>query len=316
MTDKPSQMGTHQTAPAVAGDTTHDSCLRDASDPQNGISNGQSVACAYPGRERSMESLRHFLSPYYIVNTMLLLAYIPVRCHWDQHGLSNYSRLEDMDDIFKWESQCSGMISFVLAIKSLRQQLTMDMILADTFLYFKAGLLTVTFMVDPRVCTYFGIAFLLAYLMAPQPYRDCLGSHNTELLNLSSFQDKITHGLPGTKWLVLFFMPGKVGRQVNIVFASLSLAYASNQLHFGRVNVQSSPDLAHSQGVQAKTSFHGASIVMYSDAKEVCQHPTGATTDPAAMSADTIAKVFDLDKVHNRQSTLGRIADNTEANQA
>lgn len=256
-----------------------------------------------------MESVRHFLSPYYFVSTMMLLAYLPVRAHWDAHGLGKYSRLEDMNDVFKWESQCSGMISFVLAVKSLRQQLTVDMVLADAFLYLKAGLLTITFMVDPRVCAYFGIAFLLAYLMAPQPYRDCLGRHNTELLNLSSFQDKVTDGLPGTKWLVLFFTPGKTGRQVNIVFASLSLAYASNQLHFGRVNVQSSPDLAHNQGMQAASSFHGANIVMYSGGKEVCQHPTGATTDPAAMSADIIVKVFDLDKVPNGLSTLGRVAE-------
>lgn len=260
--------------------------------------------------------MRHLLSPYYFVSTMMLLAYLPVRAHWDTHGLSKYSRLEDMNDIFKWESQCSGMISFVLAVKSLRQRLTVDMVLADAFLYLKAGLLTVTFMVDPRVCAYFSIAFLLAYLMAPQPYRDCLERHNTELLKLSSFPNKVTGGLPGTKWLVLFFTPGKIGRQVNNVFASLSLTYASNQLHFGRVNVQSSPDLAHNQGVQAKTSVHGASIIMYSDGKEVCQHPTGATTDPAAMSADIIAKVFDLDTGHKGLSTLGGIAENTEVYQA
>ena len=249
----------------------------------------------------SMESVRHFLSPYYIVSTTMLLAYLPVRFHWYQHGLSKFSRLEDMDDVFKWESQCSGMISFVLAVKSLRQQLTLDMILADAFLYLKAGLLTITFMVDPRVCAYFGIAFLLAYLMAPQPYRDFLGRNNTELLNLSLFQNKITDGLAGTKWLVLFFTPGKIGRQVNLVFASLSLAYASDQLHFGRVNVQSCPDLAHHQDVQAKTSFHGATMIMYTEGKEICRHPTDATTDPVAMSADNVAKVFELDTAHAKR---------------
>ena len=249
-----------------------------------------------------MESVRHFLSPYYFVSTTLLLAYLPVRFHWYQHGLSKYSQLEDMDDVFKWESQCSGMISFVLAVKSLRQQLTLDMVLADAFLYLKAGLLTITFMVDPRVCAYFGIAFLLAYLMAPQPYRDFLGKHNTELLNLSLFQKQIIDDLSGTKWLVLFFSPGKIGRQVNLVFASLSLAYASDQLHFGRVNVQSSPDLAHHQDVQAKTSFHGATMVMYTAGKEVRRHPTDVTTDPVAMSADNVAKVFELDAFKAKQA--------------
>lgn len=248
-----------------------------------------------------MESVRHFVSPYYIVSTTMLLAYLPVRFHWYQHGLSKYSQLEDMDDVFKWESQCSGMISFVLAVKSLRQQLTLDMVLADAFLYLKAGLLTITFMVDLRVCTYFGIAFLLAYLMAPQPYRDFLGRNNTELLNLPLFQDKVIHGLSGTKWLVLFFTPGKHGRQVNLVLASLSLAYASDQLHFGRINVQSSPDLAHHQNVHSNTSFHGATMVMYTEGKEVCRHPTDATTDPVAMSADNVAKVFELDTIHAKQ---------------
>ena len=248
-----------------------------------------------------MESVRHFLSPYYIVSTTMLLAYLPVRLQWNQHGLSKYSHLKDMDDVFTWESQCSGMVSFVLAVKSLRQQLTLDMVLADAFLYLKAGLLTITFMVDPRVCAYFGIAFLLAYLMAPQPYRDFLGRNNTELLNLSMFQNKINNNLSGTKWLVLFFTPGKIGRQVNLVFASLSLAYASDQLRFGRVNVQSSPDLAHHQDVQAKTSFHGATIIMYAEGKEVCRHPTDATTDPVAMSADNVATVFELDAVYAKR---------------
>ena len=151
------------------------------------------------GQLGCMESVRHFLSPYYVVNTIMAFAYLPVRLHWCQHGLSKYSRLEEIDDVFKWESQCAGMILFVLAVKSLRQQLTLDMVLADAFLYIKAGLLTVTFMVDPRVCAYFGIAFLLACLMAPQPYRDFLGRHNTKLLNLPLFQENITDGSSGTK---------------------------------------------------------------------------------------------------------------------
>lgn len=253
-----------------------------------------------------MQSVQHFLSPYYAINTMTALAYIPVRLHWIQHGLSKHTRLEEIDDLYKWETQCSSMILFVLAVKSLRQQLTLDVVLADAFLYIKAALLTVTFMVDPRVCAYFGIAFLLAYLMAPQPYRDFLGQHKTELLNSSLFQHNIIGGSAGTKWLVLFFMPGKVGREVNTVFASLSLAYASNQLHFGRVNVQSSPDLAHSQGVQSKTSFHGATIVMYIEGKEVRRHPTDVMTEPAAMRAGSIAQIFELDLVHAKQSSSSR----------
>ena len=233
---------------------------------------------------------------------MTILAYIPVRWYWSQHGFSKHTRLEEMDDLSTWETQCSGMILFVLAVKSLRQQLTLDVVLADAFLYVKAGLLTITLMVDPRICAYFGIAFLLAYLMAPQPYRDFLGKHNTQLLNSSCFQTDVMGGSPGTKWLVLFFMPGQVGREVNAVFASLSLTYASDQLRFGRVNVQSSPDLAHSQGVQAKTSFYGAAIVMYKEGKEVCRHPTDVVTEPAAMRADSIAQIFELDSLSAKQS--------------
>lgn len=254
-----------------------------------------------------MQTVRHFLSPYYAVNTMTILAYIPVRWYWSQHGLSKHTRLEEMDDLATWETQCSGMILFVLAVKSLRQQLTLDIVMADAFLYLKAGLLTITLMVDPRVCAYFGIAFLLAYLMAPQPYRDYLGKHNTQLLNSSLFQKHITAGSPGIRWLVLFFTPGQVGREVNAVFASLSLAYASDRLQFGRVNVQSSPDLAHSQGVHAKTSFQGAIIVMYTEGKEVRRHPTDSVTEPAAMHADNITQMFELDSVYAKQTGSSQI---------
>ena len=254
----------------------------------------------------ALENLRHFISPYYVINVLMILGYIPARYHWYQHGLSKYARLDDLDDVYKWESQCSSMVLFILAVKSLRVQLTLDMLLADVFLYIKGGILTVTFMVDPRVCIYCGFIFFLAYLIAPQPYRDFLGQHKTETLDLQSFQNRIIDESSGMSWLVLFFTPGKVGRQVNTVFASLSLSFADAQFHFGRVNVHKCPDLAAYQGIQAQTSFHGSTLVMYREGKAVQQHPTESSADPAVMGADNIVKVFKLDQSDKTQPAVSK----------
>ena len=252
------------------------------------------------------ENLRHFTSPYYVINTLMVLGYIPARCYWYQHGLSKYTRLGDLDDVYKWESQCSGMILFILAVKSLRVQLTLDMLLADVFLYIKGGILTVTFMVDPRVCIYCGFMFLLAYLTTPQPYRDFLGQHKMEMLNLQSFQEKVIDESSGMSWLILFFTPGTVGRQMNTVFASLSLSFANAQLQFGRINLQNCQYLVASQSIQAQTSFHGTTLVMYREGVAVQRHPTDSSADPAMMSADNIIKVFKLDQSTTTQPAVSK----------
>lgn len=248
-------------------------------------------------------NLKHFVSPYYIFSTLLILSYLPVRYHWWQHGLSKYTRLDGETQVYDWESQSGGMILFVLCIKSLRERFTLDVLLGDVFLYCKAAILTITFMVDPRVCCYFGIVFLLIYLMAPQPYRDFIGPHNTELLTTSTFTRKVIDGPGGKQWLVLFFTPGKVGRQVNAVFASLSLSHTDDKLLFARVNTQASPDAAKYNGVDAKSSFYGANLVMYKDGEEVQRLPKEASTDQSAMSADNIARVFELDATAEQPKT-------------
>lgn len=259
------------------------------------------------------ELLRHFVSPFYIANALIILTYLPVRLHWSQHGLSKYTRLTDPAEVYDWETQCGGMILFVLSIKSLRERFTLDVLLADVFLYCKAAILTITFNVDPRVCAYFGIVFLLAYLMAPQPYRDYIGPHRTELLTSSTFTEQVTDKVVPTKWLVLFFAPGKVGRQVNAVFASLSLSYADEKLHFGRVNTQA-PDAATYNGISSTSSFYGATLVMYKDGQETCRLPREATTDQSVMSADNIAKVFELDAAAN-QTKMANMSRNSKRQQ-
>jgi len=247
------------------------------------------------GMRSYRQNVRHFGSPFYIANALMILAYAPIRLHWYQHGLSKYTRLEDPAQVYDWESQCAQMITFVLAIKSMRDRFTLDVLLGDVFLYCKAAILTVTFMVDPRVCAYFGIVFVLVHLMAPQPYRDYTGAHNTKLLTSSTFTELVVEGAASKRWLVLFFKPGKVGRQINAVAASLSLTYADDNLHFGRVNTQANPDTTQYNGVNAKASFHGATFVLFQNGQELQRLPTQATTDPTIMSADNVTKVFQLD---------------------
>ena len=281
-------------SPGVSSSSSHISC----SYVRRYIAQGSEVVAVsvlvLDDMSLAMDNLRHFLSLYYTVNALLIIGYVPVRFYWYQHGLSKYSRLKNLDDVHNWESQCGGMILFILAVKSLRSQLTLDSLLADVFLYIKAGIVTVAFMVDPRVSIYVSIVFLLTYLMAPQPYRDFAGHHKTELLSMQSFQEQVVNGPPGTCWLVLYFMPNKIGKQVNAVFASLSLTYADDQLHFGRVNLQSSPALAASSGFQAQSSYYGASIVMYKGTVAVRRHPEQSSVEPAIMSANSIAKAFEL----------------------
>ena len=225
----------------------------------------------------------------------MILAYAPVRQHWYQHGLGKYSRLDDSAQVYNWESQCTQMITFVLAVQSMRDRFTLDVLLGDLFLYCKAAILTITFMVDPRICAYFGIVFVLLHLMAPQPYRDYTGAHNTKLLTSSTFTQLVIEGAANKRWLVLYFKPGKVGRQVNAAAASLSLTYADDNLHFGRVNTQANPDATQYIGLSAKASFHGATFVMFQNGQELQRLPKQATSDPTIMSADNVAKVFQLD---------------------
>ncbi|KAL0052196.1 hypothetical protein WJX82_009547 [Trebouxia sp. C0006] len=47
---------------------------------------------------------------------------------------------------------------------------------------------------EDRVCAYFGIVFVLSHLMAPQPYRDYTGAHNTRLLTSSTFTELVVEG--------------------------------------------------------------------------------------------------------------------------
>ncbi len=261
------------------------------------------AAAQKTGMSLYRQNVRHFGSPFYIANALMILAYAPLRLHWYQHGLSRYTRLDDPAQVYEWESQCAQMITFVLAIKSMRDRFTLDVLLGDVFLYCKAAILTITFMVDPRVCAYFGIVFVLLHLMAPQPYRDYTGAHNTRLLTSSTFTELVVEGAANKRWLVLYFKPGKVGRQVNAVAASLSLTYADDNLHFGRVNTQANPDATQYVGVNAKASFHGATFVLFQNGQELQRLPKQATSDPTIMSADNVAKVFQLDAASDLSKT-------------
>lgn len=222
-----------------------------------------------------------------------MLSYFLVRLHWAQHGLSKYARLRSEKEVSDWELQIFGMIGFILCIKSVIERLTLDLLLGDILLYFKGAILTLSCMVDPRVCVYFSVVFLLIYLLAPQPYRDYTGPNNTTLLTLASFNEKVLQGRARDRWLVLFFTPGKVGRQVNRIFASMSLSYADEKLQFGRVNAEADSDIAAYADVSLAM---GAALIMYTDGQETCRLPEKGSTEVPVMNANNIAKVFHLDR--------------------
>ena len=237
--------------------------------------------------------VRHFASPYYVVGLLTLLSYIPVRLHWSRQGLSKYARLRSLAEVSSWEYQCFGMIGIIFCMKSVRERLTLDVVLGDVLLYCKGVILTITFMADPRICVYFSVVFLLAYLLAPQPYRDYSGPNNTRLLTLKTFNEDIRSTASRQKWLVLFFMPGKVGRQLNQVFASLSLSHADHDLAFARVNAQAEPDVASSVDITLEMSSSGAALVMFQNGQETRRL---SRQDHQDLNASDIIKEFDLDK--------------------
>ena len=245
----------------------------------------------------TIQQLLHFTAPYYIANVLIILSYSPMRLQWMRHGRSAYARVQEAQDISKYEEQCAQAVLAIISAKLLWQRPTIASFFADLFLYIKGALITITFFADQRLCLYFCLVSLFVYMAAPQPFDDFVGDTKVELLTTETFSNLVVGAASTTKWLVLFFTPNKHAHNLNADFAALSNQCSSDIQRFGRVNMAISPDVL-AANADSYVLYQGSGLVMFQNGCETsCLPDSKSEVDASTLTFSSIKEKFGLTEV-------------------
>ena len=206
------------------------------------------------------------LSGYYLTNVLLMLAYIPVRVHFllnmvpQQHDDDDYedpqpdsssmayTRLHSLEELLKWEMQLFGMVALISFMKTVRGELIARAFVADLFMYAKAAVLTLIWMVDWRLGSWYGLLCLISWLGLTMPHYT--GPHSFQDMSPAELEDAIRAVKGTNKLLVLFYSPTSTRcLYLEPQLAQASLQFTSPSVKFARIDASAWPVLAEQHNV-------------------------------------------------------------------
>lgn len=141
------------------------------------------------------------------------------------------------------ERQALSVLFVGVVVKFLRRQ-SADAFASDAFTYAKGCIALMAFYIDGRVLAYYTIMYTLVMVMFPQPLY--AGPSRVEEFTPASFAELVEDRADSdVTWLINFFAPwAPQCLYLEPVIADLSLAYSSEKLRFGKVDVSRWPGLA------------------------------------------------------------------------
>ena len=239
-----------------------------------------------------------FRGAYYWGNALTFAAY-PVLRWWAVHsrGLRG-GRLLDEGELRAWERQAFGTLTAALMVKFSRRT-SLDGFFSEAFLFTRACLLLLGWMMDVRVFSWFVALFVLALTFLQQPVYQ--GLDNITFLTPASFERLVVRGRG--VWMVVFFAPwAPPCVHLEPVVARLSLKYGgpASGVRFAKLDLARWPGVGKEHGiVVSPSSGQLPTIVLFEDGEEVARIPhvfPDGTVVRGRFRERDIVRGFDLEK--------------------
>ncbi len=256
------------------------------------------------------------LSGYYLTNVLLILAYIPVRVHFllnmvpqqrddddyeDPEPASSsmaYTRLHSLEELLKWEMQLFGMVALISFMKTVRGELIARAFVADLFMYAKAAVLTLIWMVDWRLGSWYGLLCLISWLCLTMPHYT--GPQSFQDMSPAELEDAI-RSMKGTNKLIVLFHSPSSSRCLYLEpqLAQASLQLTSPSVKFVRVDASAWPALAEQHSVSLSPAREQLpSLLLFERGAEIKRLPAlnlgSGVVYRASFRPRKIASAFDL----------------------
>jgi thiol-disulfide isomerase/thioredoxin len=236
--------------------------------------------------------LVRFLGLYYVASAALILCYFANRYFYpDQY---NATLLRKFNDMAFFENAVWMMVFAPVITQQLGKFISVDSLLASVLTRCKAVTIVLALMKDWRMGTFFLVAFMLVFVLFPQPIYK--GSSKVQDLTPAFFQQLVQEGGPGDEtWLVEFMAPwSSACVHFAPVFARLSEKYTTDDLSFGRLEVSRWPHLAQTLNIDiGSSSPQLPTVIIFKEGKEVGRMPHVGDNDVVAQWKGTEKSLVD-----------------------
>ena len=209
-----------------------------------------------------------FLSPYYLLNAILIGAFVLFRIRDPPAELATVDPMG-----FTKESQiyfCAGLMYVTRALSAP----TLDVYLSSVLLFTRVAIIVVLFFMSPALAAVFVILFTFVGLVFPQPRATTPAA--VSVLNRVSFAERVTrnkHKTITVVWLHAPWSPRCTG--LAPLLNRLVAAYDHPRLRWAKLDASVWTDVAADLDVStAATSQQLPTVVVFSQGKELARLPT------------------------------------------
>ncbi|EQC34219.1 hypothetical protein SDRG_08421 [Saprolegnia diclina VS20] len=210
-----------------------------------------------------------FLHPYFLVNTALIGSYFGAR----YMGYESDSIVDVEDYLGMTREQQMFVFLVGFTIINYPNKSTIDAIISMAFLYGKGGVACLFYMLDTTLFVYYLVAWLVAFVLLPYPKYQ--GPDEIVDLSADSFERRLRADKK-TKWIVYFYADWcEDCLHQDAMYAQLSLTHASDELKFGRVDVDKHPSLAREFSIDtnATSTIQLPTMILFEHGKEAKRLP-------------------------------------------
>ena len=245
--------------------------------------------------------LHRFSDRYYVLNTLFVLSYIPIRLHIIKQNSTVVNSHDPYFGIPK-EAEIILMTLFFIASK-YRKCATMDAFIPFIFLYSNIGQAALYYYIGiPYFFWYSIVAVILFLTLRPPKYTgpEFAVDLNPEMLDRRILkkpkEDKID-----ITWVVYFYADWcDASRAHDPLFAALSLKYNdTSRLKFAKVDIVRYPELAEKYAIDQSPSAHQLpTFILFKKGKETSRLPpfnSEGKVVKTIMDQKGIEAVFNLD---------------------
>lgn len=238
-----------------------------------------------------------FLHPYYVLNFLLLIAYVALR----KQRLSGFQlSQQDMFGVSR-ESQIYLCLALMLITRALSAP-TVDAYISSAFNFSRVTVLACLFYMQPVLAAVFLSLWLVIYAVCPQPRYRLPDSVAT--LTTPSLHDRVTRNHQRVIHIVWCHAPWSTRcAQLTSVFASLAQSFDHPRVRFSRIDVAKFGDAADELGVSTSAmSKQLPCVIAFKQGREVARIPV---LDPTGKIPKDCLRGFNTSQVTQRLDIPG-----------
>ncbi|XP_057959634.1 uncharacterized protein LOC131152055 isoform X1 [Malania oleifera] len=198
------------------------------------------------------------------------------------------------------QREIQAILAFcVFAVIKIVKQETWEAFIGDALFFAKVSLVAIALIMDFRFALWYTVAFLVIYILTPQPTCEELGSSNK--LTPLQLEALLTEGNTSRFWLVEFrALCSSTCIRTSRLFPELSIIYSNKNLSFGIVDLSLFPNAAENFGIFLDGNMSQLPIyILFENAAEVTRFPEidfEAKGSHLSINKKLLCQHFELDR--------------------